>query len=178
MHQTGRWYFVASLLVVLAIGVGLALPRFTHAQATSTAATTELSSTIRAALLSDPRAHQLSQAQIDQLVSALTKQAQEKGITVEKLQWQPKPTEAFVPPAPAPEAVTDPYSCGSFPRILCAMSAAFGFTDIGSAALPIALGVVTLIVLLALILLYEHHRHQRHIEELSSQVVVPPQPQA
>jgi hypothetical protein len=149
------------------------MPHLASAQATTTATgSAELSGTIRSALLSDPRTHNLTQAQLDQLVASLTKQAQSKGITVEQMLWRPKPNQVFVPPQ-ATDTVVDPYACGAFPRVLCAWSAAFGFTD-PTAAIPVALGVITLIVILALIILIEHHRHQKHIADITGQGGVPP----
>lgn len=48
-----------------------------------------LSATIRAAILSDPRASGLAPSQIDSLVSALSARAQAQGLTAHEIAWQP-----------------------------------------------------------------------------------------
>jgi hypothetical protein len=138
--------------------LGLLVPRFAHAQA---AAPADLSSTIRTAILSDPRASKLTPEQLDQLVGALSTEAQSKGMTADSLMWHPKPKEIATAPYTMSAADTDPYACGSMPGVLCAMSAAFGFTG-SSYIFPIILGVLALIMILVLIIFIEHHRHQKH----------------
>ena len=55
----------------------------------------DLSATVRAAILKDPRAQSMSSTQIDAMVSALTIQAQAKGLTAQTLAYTP---DALVSP--------------------------------------------------------------------------------
>ena len=73
-------------LVVL-IFLSTVLPMFAYAQANTQSG--DLSATVRAAILKDPRAQSMSSAQIDAMVSALTTQAQAKGLTAQTVAYTP-----------------------------------------------------------------------------------------
>jgi hypothetical protein len=96
------------------------VPLIIHAQTTTSQS--DLSATIRAELLSDPRTSGLSQTQLDAIVSLLTKQAQSQGITVHDITWRPQPLQFGS--TNAPEAID---VCAGIPRYLCAFDEAFGF---------------------------------------------------
>lgn len=65
------------------------LPLTLHAQ---TSTSSELSATIRAQLLSDPRSASLSEAQLSAMVDLLSQEAQKQGLTAQAIEWHPNPT--------------------------------------------------------------------------------------
>ena len=69
----------------------------------------ELSTTIRAALLSDPETANLSQADLDAVVAALAAEAEGQGVTGEDIAWRPQE------PAPAGSASEQVDTCGGLP---------------------------------------------------------------
>lgn len=89
-------------------------PVVTFAQATQ-----DLSSTIRAELLSDPRTSSLSQQQLDALVQVLSQEAQRQGVTAEQILWRPQQAEAQ-----QGNVVSELAACDS---IACIADQAFGF---------------------------------------------------
>jgi hypothetical protein len=98
--------------------------------------TPDLSATIRAELLSDPRTSSLSAAQLDAMVSLLTQQAQAQGITAEDITWRPQTfSNADVAPVAAPE------SCAG--NFTCVMDEAFGFIG-PDILIPFALGAASM----------------------------------
>lgn len=115
----------------------------------------ELESTVRAAIMSDSRAAQMSEEEIEQMVAVLVQSASEQGVSASDIEWRPQET-VFVAEE---EAVVDD-SCGIFPAFFCALSAAFGL-DGSDMAIPIMLGITAGILLFVIgaILLHRHGRH-------------------
>ena len=135
-------YLVAVFFVLIA------LPHYVGAQES----TSDLSATIRAEILSDPRTAGLSEAEIDAVVDLLTQEAQKQGITSQAIQWQPESTERFVAgetAAPAPECA------GGF---LCAMSEAFGFVG-ADTTIPFTLGAASMGLIWILAEMIHRRRH-------------------
>jgi len=134
--------------------VGLALMLAVPAMAA--AQSTDLQSSVRAALAGDPRTASMSQSQIDAMVQALSAQAQSKGITPQDIAWRP------VTDAPAAPLVG---TC-SGPRLLCNMSAAFGITG-PDYLIAVWLGITALLLIFILgaVLEYRHfkHLHPKHM---------------
>lgn len=96
----------------------LVLPFAANAQAAN-----DLSATIRAQLLSDPRTATLSQTQFDAMVQLLSQEVQKRGLTTEDLTWRPQPAQyTFGSMSPAAPAVEQ---CDT---IACLASEAFGFS--------------------------------------------------
>jgi len=122
-----------------------AAPYLVHAQAGNAS----LSETIRAAILSDPRTAQMTEAEIDAMVAALAEEAEAQGVTSYDILWQPQ--------EPVVEAVVE--QCGSM-SFLCALNEAFGLdgSDVG---IPIGLGIVSALLLFVIgsILLHKHGHH-------------------
>jgi hypothetical protein len=110
-------------------------------------AQTDLQSSVRAAILNDPRTAAMSQAQIDAMVAALSQGAQQHGVTPQDITWSTGPTTP----------VTLDNFCAPYPRYLCVMSATFGFFG-PDYLLPIWLGVLSLLFLLVNALLRHHER--------------------
>jgi preprotein translocase subunit SecF len=73
-------------IIITAAAAALFTPVLMHAQAT---APSDLSATIRAAILHDPRSASLSPAQIGAMVSALSSKAQTQGITAQDIAYRP-----------------------------------------------------------------------------------------
>lgn len=114
---------------------------------------TDLQSTIRAAILSDPRSSQMSGEEIEGLVTVLADEAQSQGVNSEDIAWRPQETVAEGESADAIGA------CG-YPAFLCALNDAFGFTG-SPLIIPLLLGVCSALLLFVLgsILLHTHGHH-------------------
>lgn len=110
------------LLGFLFMGLfALALPLLAHAQTGDT----DLSATIRAQLLSDPRTSSITPEQLDAMVQLLTEEAQKQGVTVEDIYREPiVPTANF---ATAENSTQELGTCEGIPTWSCAFSSAFGF---------------------------------------------------
>jgi len=122
-------------LQILLIGIVCmltVLPLLVHAQATSS----DLSATIRAELLSDPRTASLSAAQLDAMVQLLSQQAQKQGVTAQDITWRPQPAVASGASVPAQGESCD----GNF---TCVMDEAFGFIG-PDASIPFFLGMASM----------------------------------
>jgi|SRR3989344_8848310 len=115
----------------------------------ATAQETGLSDTIRTALMGDPRTSELSEAEIDAMVSALTEEAEMQGVTPEDILWRPQ----------EPQEVAEQGQCGGLPELLCALNEAFGF-DGSALVIPIALGIASALLLFLIgMLLYRLGHH-------------------
>ncbi len=144
-------------LIVL-VSLFALLPLTIHAQATSSS---ELSATIRAQLLSDPRSATLSQAQLDAMVDLLSEEAQKQGLSAQDIMWHPNP------PAGGWANTTNPsgeMSCdGSF---TCIVDEAFGFVC-PDTSIPFFLGMSSMGLIWILAEMLHRHKYPH--------VVVPPQ---
>jgi hypothetical protein len=130
---------ILSLLFVLSL-----VPQLLHAQSD-----TELEATIRAAIMSDPRSSEMSDAEIDALVLALSQGAEEQGVTSQDITWRPAPAESF---NQGNYAVSD--ECG----FICKANEAFGFTG-PFPLIAISLGIVAAILLFVIGMLLHHRGH-------------------
>ncbi len=121
--------FIRSALLVgsvlLAVSFFVAAPHIVRAQTTSPG---NLSSTIRAQLLSDPRTSALSQQQLDSMVQMLVQAAQERGLTSADLTWRPQQL------SPAASQTATAATCAT---LSCIADEAYGFIgpDVGIAYL-------------------------------------------
>ena len=125
----------------------LSAPVLAHAQ------TNDLQTTIRAALLTDPRTASLSAPQIDAMVQVLVQEAEKRGVSAHDINWRPQNQNTFVAYAAAVE------TCGSIPSILCAFNSAFGL-DGSDPTIPIGLGITSAIMILIIALMQEMKRRQ------------------
>lgn len=144
MHNIlSREHTVIALFVVLLA----AMPAFVLAQAGDV----ELRATVREAILSDPRTAGMSEAEIEEMVVALTAEAGAQGVTSADISWRPQENVAEAEPATT--------ACGNMPSFLCALNRAFGF-DGSDMTIPIGL-VISSALLLFLIgsMLLHHHGH-------------------
>lgn len=109
----------------------------------------DLHETVRAAILADPRTSLMSEAEIEEMVVALTEEATVQGITSADIAWRPQE---------AKEAEST--GCENVPEFLCALNRAFGF-DGSDAKIPIGLGVSSalLLFLIGSILLHQYGHH-------------------
>ncbi|QQG38147.1 MAG: hypothetical protein HYS26_01160 [Candidatus Kaiserbacteria bacterium] len=137
-----------AFLVFLALTLLVSFASFAYAQTDE-----ELRSTVRAAILSDPRSASMSEAEIDAMVEALSGQAAEQGVTASDITWQPQQSEF-----PA-TSKGEPTSC-AYPTLLCSLNEAFGLSG-SSILLPTALGVVSALLLAVVAMMIEHHRKER-----------------
>ena len=147
-----------TILLIVLVSLFALLPLTIHAQATSSS---ELSATIRAQLLSDPRSATLSQAQLDAMVDILSEEAQKQGLSAEDIMWHPNP------PAGGWANTTDTsagMSCdGSF---TCIIDEAFGFVG-PDTTIPFFLGMSSMGLIWILAEMLHRHRYPH--------IVPPPQ---
>ena len=114
----------------------------------------ELKTTIRAALLADPRSASLSEAEMEAMVSALAEKAQMQGVTSSDIAWRPQSSES------SDRGWWNMSACGNPSGFLCALSTAFGFAG-PDPIIAIALGVLAAILLFVVGSLIEIHRRRR-----------------
>lgn len=107
--------------------------------------------TIRTAILSDPRTAQMTEAEINQMVSALAQGAEEQGVTSYDITWRPQEFS---------EETSAQATCGPLPAFFCMLTAAFGL-DGSDVAIPFML-MVTSGILLFVIGAMLHHRYGQH----------------
>lgn len=116
------------------LAVALLMPLLIHAQAESA----DLSATIRAAILSDPRTAAMSEEDISAMVGRLSKEAEEQGVNSYDITWRPQePTEA--------SGALAAKSCG-MPAFFCSLNSAFGL-DGSDVTMPITLGISAALLL-------------------------------
>jgi hypothetical protein len=144
----------AVLLVSLVALQGAFLPRAARADV---ALGSDLQTTIRAQLLSDPRTTGLPAQQIDALVGILSGEAQKQGLTASDLTWHPQIPQSFI--TTASELAPAPSACGAAPWYLCIFGEAFGFLGF-DVTIPYILGVASM-GLVWVIAEMIHHRRKR-----------------
>ncbi len=163
-----------TLLSIALVGAALfaSAPLLASAQSSTASSQSDLSATIRAELLSDPRTSDLPQAPLDSMVNLLTQSAQKQGVTAHDITWRPvSPVSTF-----APEASAGENDCGSLPSYLCALNTAFGLSG-SDPWLAIALGIASgLVILVVGLMLQEHHR-KIAASAVSQAAAAPPPPQ-
>lgn len=113
----------------------------------------QLSATIQAAILSDPRSQSMTPEEVDTMTAALTRQAQSVGMTAQDIVWRPTIAGSTGMQEPAQPACDD---------FLCNLNNAFGF-DGSNYTIPIWLGIssLLLIFLIATVLEYRHLHHKK-----------------
>ncbi len=118
---------------MLAVSIALAfVPLVSYAQSPD-----DLGAIIRAQLLSDPRTSVLSEAQLSAMVDLLTQKAEEQGLTVADITWQPQTfADTAAPTAQEAYALCD----GDF---TCIMAEAFGFIG-PDTVIPFTLGAAAM----------------------------------
>ncbi len=158
MQHTLRTPIILCTMTLVAVAAfALFTPHIARAQA---AAPGSLPAVIRAELLSDPRTASLSQAQLDAMVSLLTKQAQKQGLTAADITWHPQPPVYSSAPA-APVA-----SCsGDF---TCMMDEAFGLVG-PDTTIPFSLGAASM----GLVWILAEMIHRRKYPHVSTPPVAP-----
>ncbi len=119
---------------------------------------TDLKASVRQAILNDPRAAGMTDAQINAMVDTLSEGAKEQGITSQDLVWRPAPTDNMQPVC-------------TLPSLLCAMNNAFGF-DGSNPLIPTLLGVLAAILLFVIGVMLE--RHYVHTHPRATASYVPP----
>jgi len=114
----------------------------------------DLQSTIRAAILSDPRSSQMSEEEIDAMVVALAEEAEVQGVTSEDIMWRPQ--DVFR----GHEAGDSSGEACGYAAFLCALNDAFGFSG-SPLIIPLLLGITSALLLFVLgsILLHTHGHH-------------------
>lgn len=115
--------------------ISLSVPLFVHAQAA------DLQTSIRAALLRDPRTASLTASQVDAMVQVLAGEAATRGITAQDIDWRPSTAESTF------TTTTGETTCGTIPRVLCTLNTAFGFSG-SDPTIAIGLGITSGILVL------------------------------
>ena len=138
----------SALFIVLGICIAcvVALPTLSFAQES------ELSATIRAALLADPETANLSQAELDAMVAALSAEAETQGVAAGDILWQPQEPVAQ-------QNISEENTCVNMPPFLCALNESLGFAG-GNTLIPLWLFISSaalLFTLWAMIQLYRKH---------------------
>lgn len=115
----------------------------------------ELEATIRAAILSDPRSAEMTEAEIDAMVVALVEEAAATGMSSEEISWRPEVPAPWADTADQAPAETCAYSA-----FLCALNDAFGFSEFPF-LIPFMLVITSAILLFVIgsILLHHHGHH-------------------
>jgi hypothetical protein len=159
MTDVSRISILCRTTLVLILGLFfLLLPHVAGAQS---ALSGDLSATIRAELLSDPRTASLSQAQLDAMVSLLAQKAEMQGITAADITWRPQsPVSSGAGAAPTE-------SCAG--NFTCIMDEAFGFIG-PDTTIPFFLGMASM----GLIWVLAEMMHRKKYPHL----VAPPAPVA
>src|SRR3989338_6309367 len=142
-HITQGLKSLAALVITAVIMLGFMVPI-----ASAHEADAELHATIRAAILSDPRTAEMSEAEIEAMVAALSDEATAQGVTAYDIVWRPQTEEEGAA------------SCNSMPQFFCTLNEAFGF-DGSDIAIPIGLGITAAVLLFVIgsILLHRHGHH-------------------
>lgn len=114
----------------------------------------DLSATIREAILTDPRSSEMTETEIDAMVSVLAAEAEAQGVSSDDITWRPQDPATF-----AAGAEVSGETCG-YAAFLCALNESFGF-DGSDPAIPIGLGISSALLLFIIgsILLHIHGHH-------------------
>lgn len=146
--SNGLALFAGILLTFIAV----TMPYVGRAQTTAPA--DDLSATIRTAIMSDPRSSHMSQAQIDSMVAALSKQAAKQGVTSHDIAWRP----SQAPSVNTSATFGAPDECNGLPQFLCTTENAFGITG-GNTWILVGLGLLAgLLIIFIAEMLVMHHR--------------------
>ena len=146
----------AHTLFLLVLVAALITPVLSLAQSE-----TDLHSTIRAAIQSDSRSNDMSEADIEAMVTALERGAEAQGMSASDLTWRPVEME---PVSEGP--------CGDVNDFMCALTQALGF-DGSNFFIPIGLGATATVLLFVLgAMLLHHHGHHA----LAGQITSPGRP--
>lgn len=148
------WFAGVSLVLLMMIPLSI------FAQADITARG-DLSVAIRNAIMSDPRAQNLSLEEVAALTYALTEKAVAQGITQHDLYWRPMLAHTV---SAADEAAAARNYCGSVPEPLCSFNKYLGLSG-SDMTVPIALAVLVILILaLAAGFLELQHRNRLRAE--------------
>lgn len=153
--------FVGIFLGALVLLALFTVPFVVHGQEN------DLQTSIRAALLSDPRTAALSSAEIDAMVDILTEEAEKQGMTSRDIEWRPDTQSTFTTTSDASA------SCGGIPSFLCALNTAFGF-DGSDPTIAIGLGITSAILIVLLGLMLERSRRAARAITPPSSSFTPP----
>ena len=146
--RSGRIFWSSAVTIGTMVVLAWLAPLALHAQTATSSS--DLRATVEAALLSDPRSGDMSPAQFDAMVDALTKQVERQGMNAQDIGWRPQ-----AQPGAAESA------CGSLPSFFCNVGTAFGFAGFDPLVL-IALGVVSaLLICVIAMLLHRRGHHAR-----------------
>ena len=145
--------------IQLVFMVALVLAGIAIAPAVLSAKDDDLTATVRAAILSDPRSETMSQTEVDAMVNALVEEARVKGVTAEDIVWWPADTDS------AGDVAEEQATC-VLPAFLCALNEAFGFSS-DDLTIPLALFASSMVLLLVLSLMIKLHKER---------VIIPPPP--
>ncbi len=152
IHLMGSRSSSAFRFLILAILFSACIVPFVARAQSSDA---DLNATIRAAITSDPRSQGMTEAQLEALVVALTKQASEQGVTAQDIQWRPLSAEDF---AASNAGTTN--TCSGLPAFFCSIDEAFGLSGpYGFIAITLGLTSAVLLFVIGMFL----HRHGHHV---------------
>ncbi len=149
--STVVWKYAGTLAVASALFL---MPIIVVAQSSDM-----IDTTIRQEILKDPRASQLTPAQIDQIVVALATSARAQGMTAHDIAWQP----VYDSGQNAAPSFSSSATC-TLPQFMCDINTAFGF-DGSDLKIPIGLGLsaMALIVIIGLMIEMHKKREPEHL---------------
>ncbi|MBI2030525.1 hypothetical protein HYT05_02795, partial [Candidatus Kaiserbacteria bacterium] len=101
-------------------------------------------STVKSAILSDPRSQSLSSEEVNAISLALTQQAEAQGMTQHDLLWRPALAHTV---APLDEVAYTGNECGKVPTVLCGVNRSLGLP--GSDMTIVVMLSVLLVLILA-----------------------------
>lgn len=122
MSSDAKYLLYTLAAFVLIIAVYASSPMVSQALSTPTSGSADLSETIRAALLKDPRAASMPPAQLNAMVSLLAEQAQSQGMTAQDIAYRPNMSGYYLGPVAPPAS-----GCTDISSPLCPLGQALGF---------------------------------------------------
>ncbi|MBI5004084.1 hypothetical protein HZC00_03250 [Candidatus Kaiserbacteria bacterium] len=145
------WFVLALLLITT--------PLYLNAQS-DLSLRGDLNSTIKNALLSDPRSQSLSQEELDTLSITLTKNAQTQGMTAHDILWRPTLAHTVT----VDEIAGPGSNCGNIPTFLCGVNRSLGLAG-SDVTIMVLLGVFVAIILAVTAGYFElQHRNKMRLQ--------------
>lgn len=168
-HATFELFHVQTRLIqTLCVAFALALmmiatPLYLNAQS-DLSLRGDLNSTVKSAILSDPRSQSLSSEEVNAIAYALTQQAEAQGMTQHDLLWRPALAHTV---APLDEVAYTGNECGKVPTVLCGVNRSLGLP--GSDMTIVVMLSVLLVLILAATAGYLELQHRNKMR-LQAQV--------
>lgn len=135
---------LGALAVFALVFMMIATPLYLNAQS-DLSLRGDLNSTVKSAILSDPRSQSLSSEEVNAISLALTQQAEAQGMTQHDLLWRPALAHTV---APLDEAAYTGNDCGKVPTVLCGVNRSLGLPG-SDMTIVVMLSVLLVLILTA-----------------------------